>query len=383
MAKRTRIGIYYSYDDNWIGGTYYYQNLIKSLNLLRNEDKPHIVIIAKEDESFKSIKEINYPYLSYKNINKTSLLNKISSTLKRKILSKNKTIKTINFGVDVFFHPSEIQIPNSIKKHLYWIPDFQEAYFPELFSKDYIEFRKKSQQELLNKDCHVLFSSNDALNDFKELYPDAQTNCYVVNFSVFHPDYSNVKMDDLREKYNIETNNYFFCPNQFWKHKNHTIILKALKKIVTPNNLKFKILFSGKEFDYRNPTYFSELSQYVKDNNLSDYVSFLGFIDRKDQLSLMKNALAIIQPSLFEGWSTVVEDSKAMNQNIIVSSLNVHKEQLGKQAVYFNPNDENELQKIMIDFLNETKTKPEFNYNEKLALFGIKFMEVINKLKNN
>jgi hypothetical protein len=56
----------------------------------------------------------------------------------------------------------------------------------------------------------------------------------------------------------------------------------------------------------------------------------------------MNHALAIIQPSLFEGWSTVVEDVKAMNQHIIVSDLNVHRDQLGVQAFYFNPNNENE-----------------------------------------
>ncbi len=46
---------------------------------------------------------------------------------------------------------------------------------------------------------------------------------------------------------------------------------------------------------------------------------FLGFIDRGEQLQLMKNSIAIVQPSLFEGWSTVVEDTKAMQScNIIV-----------------------------------------------------------------
>ena len=40
MAKRIKVGIIYSYDENWIGGTYYYQNLIQSLNLLPERRKP-------------------------------------------------------------------------------------------------------------------------------------------------------------------------------------------------------------------------------------------------------------------------------------------------------------------------------------------------------
>ena len=36
-----------------------------------------------------------------------------------------------------------------------------------------------------------------------------------------------------------------------------------------------------------------------------------------DQLRLMKESLGVIQPSLFEGWSTVIEDAKALNKKSI------------------------------------------------------------------
>jgi len=94
----------------------------------------------------------------------------------------------------------------------------------------------------------------------------------------------------------------------------------------------------------------------------------------------MKNALAVIQPSLFEGWSSVVEDAKAMNQNLIVSALKVHKEQLGNQAYYFNPNDEKELIKQMILFIENEIKKPEFNYSNQLRLFGEKFIKVASEI---
>lgn len=106
----------------------------------------------------------------------------------------------------------------------------------------------------------------------------------------------------------------------------------------------------------------------------------MGFIDRGEQLCFMKNALVVIQPSLFEGWSTVVEDAKAMNQNLIVSSLNVHKEQLGNKGYYFNPNDEKELMNQMIFFLENRVSKPEFNYSDQLKLFGEKFNKVIAEI---
>ena len=384
MAQRIKVGIIYSYDENWIGGTYYYQNLIQSLKLLPDTRKPHLVILSNGMSSFDSIKAFNYPFITYKDLNITlSFFKKSRNKIIRRLFPQRIIWKKkINLGIDVLFHPSEVQIPNSIKKHLYWIPDFQEVYLPHFFSEEYLDFRKKSQQELLSSDKHILFSSNDACHDFGKLYPSAKSKKYVVNFSVFHPNYMNIKIEVLKEKYQIVAAPYFFSPNQFWQHKNHIVILKAVKKIKESYNINIQVLFSGKEFDSRNPTYFEEIKQFVAENNLQENIKFLGFIDRSEQLSLMKNAIAVIQPSLFEGWSSVIEDAKAMNQNLIVSSLNVHKEQLGNQGYYFSPADENELIDQIILFLENKIGTPEFNYDEQLSLFGEKFMEVISKINS-
>lgn len=384
MAKRIKIGIIYSYDENWIGGTYYYQNLIQSLKLLPDIKKPHLVILSDSITSFASIKELKYPYVTYKIlVNSFSFVEKCRNKLLKKIFPKRAIPKKkINYNIDVLFHPSEIQIPNSIKKHLYWIPDFQEVYLPHLFSENYLDYRKKSQQELLSNDKHILFSSTDACNDFEKLYPLAKPKKYVVNFSVFHPNYLDINIAELKDKYQLPNIPYFFSPNQFWKHKNHIVVLKAVKEIKENYNSNIQVLFSGKESDARNPTYFEEIKQFVLENNLEDNIFFLGFIDRSEQLCFMKNALAVIQPSLFEGWSSVVEDAKAMNQKLIVSSLNVHQEQLGDQAYYFNPNNENELINKMILFLENKMDSPEFNYTEQLHLFGENFMSVINTINS-
>ena len=130
----------------------------------------------------------------------------------------------------------------------------------------------------------------------------------------------------------------------------------------------------------RNPEYFASLRTYVSENNLTNEVKFLGFIDRRDQLQLMNNAVAIIQPSLFEGWSTVVEDAKAMNQCIIASNLNVHKEQLFDSAYFFDPSDAEALSEIMLKIMNGKKVKYQKNYNENIQKFGRDFINIINKI---
>ncbi len=382
MGKRIKVGIVYSYDENWIGGTYYYQYLIQSLNLLPNDKKPHLVILSKKKSSFESVKKLRYPYISYQ-----LLANNLTFKIKLKnfILNSFSEVKRqfkehINFNIDVIFHPSELELPTQVKKRLYWIPDFQEHYLPHLFSEEHYDYRKSSQKKLLAKDEHVLFSSEDAKRDFYDIYPKAECYTYVTNFAVFHPKKWDLDLQTLKSKYGLPDGKYFFCANQFWKHKNHLVVLKAIRYMKDLYKIEPLVCFTGKEHDIRNPTYFKSLKEYVKKNDLTENARFLGFIDRDEQLSLMKNAEAIIQPSLFEGWSSVVEDAKAMNQNIIVSSLDVHKEQLGENGYYFNPEHLEELSDKMHLFLKNTVSKPKFNYSKNQSDFGIQFMEVIKNV---
>jgi glycosyltransferase involved in cell wall biosynthesis len=247
-----------------------------------------------------------------------------------------------------------------------------------LFAEEELIRRKNWQSKIAALKTNILFSSFDALNDFKKFYPQAQCRLFVVPFTVSHPDFQDISINDLREKFNIK-GNYFFSPNQFWKHKNHQLVLNALL-ILKKTGIKTQVVFTGKEEDYRNPEYFPSLKRFINENDLAEYVKFLGFIDRKEQLQLMKNSFAVIQPSLFEGWSTVVEDAKAMNQFVILSNLPVHQEQIQKNVCFFDPYNAEDLAK-KINLLLENPPEREIVPYDK-DIFGKKFLEILKCVKN-
>jgi len=121
------------------------------------------------------------------------------------------------------------------------------------------------------------------------------------------------------------------------------------------------------------------LQNYVLQNNIQDNVRFLGFIDRIDQLALMKHSQAIIQPSLFEGWSTVVEDVKAMNQSLILSDIRVHREQIIRNVVFFEPENTVQLAKILENY----KPKSEISdYKTNNIKFGETFRDILIQIKS-
>ena len=200
----------------------------------------------------------------------------------------------------------------------------------------------------------------------------------MLQFAVIHPDLIDGDIKIVKEKYGI-TGDYFFSPNQFWQHKNHISIIEAIK-ILKDKGVSVKVIFTGKEYDYRNPEYTTNLKQKVIDYQLESEILFLGFIDRIDQLILMKNAQAVIQPSLFEGWSTVVEDAKALNQTLIVSNIAVHHEQLGDRGYFFSPNDYKDLALKIVEVIENpaNKISYDFNYIENIKQFALELKMLTN-----
>jgi len=381
MAKRKRIGLSYTYNENWIGGTYYIENLVNALNALNDEEKPHIVLLTDSYESFWTAQQkFNYPYISFQlgsgEANKGfQLLNRITNRL-FKIRLFSQKIKAL----DAVFPYYKSEQQSAAKKKIYWVADFQEHFAPEFFSEDDIASRLQNQQEIQASAGHLIVSSNTALGHFKSIFPKHTVKVSVLPFAVAHPSYQDINIKLLLEKYRLPAR-YFICPNQFWKHKNQLVVLKAVKELKT-EGIEITVAFTGNTNDYRNPHYFTEMKAFVEDNNIGNNVKFLGFIDRRDQLQLINNAIAIIQPSLFEGWSTVVEDAKLMNKFLLVSDIEIHREQLvNSSARFFDPYNVNQLAQLLQQSSEHQTPPPLFEsntYHESVKKFGRTFLQIID-----
>lgn len=379
MAKKSRIGIVYNFDENWIGGTYYVQNLIRSLNYLPRKEQIKLYILTKDELQFKELQNTtNYPRLKFiPSKPQYSKIERFANKISQKLIKRKIFFKGINLDCVFPLHGVPPNLSH-INKLIFWIPDFQEKYLPLFFSPEEVATRQLNYENLVALGHPVVFSSTNALNDFNSFFPDSRNEKNVLQFAVVHPELDLKNFSQVKKKYGIE-GNYFFSPNQFWQHKNQIAIIEATK-ILKGQGIEVKIIFTGKEYDYRNPDYTDNLKQKIVEYKLENEISFLGFIDRKEQLLLMKNADAVIQPSLFEGWSTVVEDAKALNCSLIVSNIEVHKEQLENKAYFFAPNDYNALALQMIEVMNNpfNKLKYDLDYFENIKKFAVNVKRVIN-----
>ena len=214
-----------------------------------------------------------------------------------------------------------------------WMPDFQHAVIPEMFGVAELQERDAGFRHMLTYAESIVLSSNSARTHCQNYYPEALRKVKVLEFpSLLEPsvgaDSPNaVATFNLPEK-------FFLVSNQFWRHKNHGIVFEALH-LLKAQGLDIVVVCTGHTYDYRKPQYFDELLGEIHKSNLAEQVRILGVVPRALQLQLMQAAQAIIQPSLFEGWNTTVEDARAMGCPIILSDIGVHLEQAPPQCAYF------------------------------------------------
>jgi glycosyltransferase involved in cell wall biosynthesis len=377
--KRKILGLIFSYDDQWIGGTYYTINLIHALNVLNEAEKPEILAFSNVEDFAKLQKETVYPYLKYELFEqpKLNVLSRLVNMITFKVFKKVIFKHQYKGHLDALFIMQRSGYLESVpfEKRIYWIPDFQDRHYPEFFTSEGLAKKHERSQWIADNARNIILSSESVKKDWLQYYPQYKGNTTVVHFAVTHPKYDGLEIAELRNKFNLPER-YFFSPNQFWAHKNHMVVIQAAE-ILKQQGIPVTIAFSGKENDNRNPGYPEKLKAYVKENDLEDVVRFLGFLDRREQLKLMKHAVAVIQPSLFEGWSTVIEDAMAMNQRIIASDLEVNIEQLGDKGIYFDRNDANECAEVIERFF-ESPTTLSFDYKKKQLDFACDFMSCLN-----
>lgn len=378
MGTKDEIAIVYDYSDGWIGGVYYVQNLISAMTLLEDDDKPIINVYSLQQKDVEELKAITgYPFLVFQQAKNKNVFDKVINRLHYLLLPKiGSYIKAVNKKnlKGKFVFPIQDFKAASQDVTLSWIPDFQELYYPQYFSKKELKFRDKGHRLFFETKTPMVLSSNAAKNDCLKFYPEYKHNIAVLHFAVKHPDFSDLDFGQLLEKFQIKEN-YIFCANQFWKHKNHLFLFKAYKKL-KDQGFPYQLVCSGQLKSYSDDEYTQSIRDFLKENHLENDIKILGFIDRKEQLCLMQNSYAMVQPSLFEGWSTVVEDAKALNKFIFLSDLDVHIEQNPKNACFFDATNEDDLvEKLM----NVKPTAEPYDYAENRKQFAKDFLEIIKK----
>jgi len=249
-----------------------------------------------------------------------------------------------------------------------WIPDFQHVHLPEFFDQGDLDRRNTTFQRLAEKATVVMLSSEAAHADFAQSVPQYARKARVVPFpSLLALEELTADPTVTRIKFNLPEK-FALVANQFWAHKNHALVVEALSMLQRKD---IHIVMTGLPSDHRDPANknFSALLQAIAAAGLNSQITILGLAPYTDLVNLMRTAALIIQPSRFEGWSTVVQDAKALGRPLLCSDIDVHREQAPRALGFFPTDRADVLAELLAAHWNDLAPGPNYTLEQQsLAL---------------
>lgn len=382
MGKRTRIGLNLFFDNHSNSGIVnYIYNIVAALNTLPEDKQPEVVLLYNSGSPVDYIRGIGYPKLTtiFFALEPYRPVVKKVNTLLEKITGRNffKYIKYYR-KFDVLYPYFEMINPpfSDYSNKIHWMVDFNNRAFPDHYPDKTMEIYQRRVTALSDK---IVLSSDTLKNELKQYYPDYRNEVLVLRFASTIVLNKEQEIDTVKKKVGLDGVDYFMSPNQFWEHKNQIVVFEALNELkenFAPG--RFKIVFTGSMDVNRGKGKYSDvLTKKIAEYGLEEYVVFTGVLDRQDQLALMKHSIALIQPSLYEGWSTLVEEAKALGKFIILSDLPVHREQINKNVAFFEPKNSKALANLLQNELVKPTVVEPIDYSNNIKDFGNKIIELL------
>ncbi len=135
----------------------------------------------------------------------------------------------------------------------------------------------------------------------------------------------------------IPYDKYIFYPAQFWTHKNHVNLIKAIS-LLKSQGMEVNLICVGSEKNNRD--YVQEM---IQKEGLTRQVAILGFVSDEEIVTLYCHARALVMPTFFGPTNIPPLEAFVLGCPVAVSNVYGMPEQVGDAALTFNPDSVQEI----------------------------------------
>jgi glycosyltransferase involved in cell wall biosynthesis len=392
MRKIKKIALMAVGDSAWQGGIQYGTNILNALNTVSSQGQLEIHLFKRKHQHFLNLQDFTNLNLQVHLVEEEfpgfTFLNRVYWFLQRKLFGRiNPQAENyfLSNGFDYVF-PATLSSCNGRLNSGSWIADFQYHHFPDGHDRKINIQAERTIGFIAHKTDKIIFSSKFCQNDGFTLFPVVQGKSEVMPFTVYiNP--AHLQDDHLpavRERYGIE-GPYIMVSNVFGATKNHKTLFEALG-LLRKKGLRINCVCTGNFVNYAMMEFTNEVFQMITRAGIRDQLFILGLIPREDQIALYRMSLAMVQPSINEGWSTCVEEAKALGKTLILSDIEVHREQYPENPHFFKGTDPQELS-VQLEKVFEMNSGREFpdrlveqdalkKYHKEVISFGENFIRI-------
>ena len=167
---------------------------------------------------------------------------------------------------------------------------FKHSTFPEITKKEF-NYRENLYFYSLKRSKLIITSCESIKKNLCRHYKINEKKVFVIPYTPSNLFIKKKLNKEFLNKYKI-IKNYFFYPAQIWGHKNHLVILKAVK-ILNKKSIYVNLVFSGRDRGYRKV-----LDSYIFKNKIK-HVFFTGFLSSGEMHYMYKNCKGVIFTTLW------------------------------------------------------------------------------------
>ncbi len=229
--------------------------------------------------------------------------------------------------------------------------------FPEVSKDGEWEKREVLFGNIARKALLILVDSEAGKEDVVNIYGAPQEKIKVLPF--LPPTYlanSNRQKEsiDIRQKYNLPEK-YIFYPAQFWPHKNHLRLVRAVHLLKTRRNIEVSVVLAGSpQVDYSTLDEVMKLSEELETDK---QIKYLGYVPHEDMAALYSNASALVMPTFFGPTNIPILEAFALSCPVITSDIRGIREQVGDAGLLADP----ESVEAIAEAIYKIYTKPELS----------------------
>jgi glycosyltransferase involved in cell wall biosynthesis len=288
------------------------------------------------------------------------------------------------FGADVvlpcmYLPPAGFQRP-----WLSYAYDFQHRHYPGFFAPEELRDRDQRYADMLHQAKHVICYSQTVKADAERFFGAFPARIHVLPFAPYAEPGWLEPSEDVRAMYGIDRP-YFLVSNRFWIHKDHPTALRAFGQFLKDGGDALLVL-TGEVNDYRVPDYATQLQAIVEETGVGPSLRVLGHIPKANQIALIKRAVTMIQPTLFEGGpgGGAAHNAIALGTSVIASDIPVNRELDCGAVTFFRAGDHMALAASMRHHASVPVSRPsdarlQAQGRERIALAGRVLMDAVQQ----
>jgi glycosyltransferase involved in cell wall biosynthesis len=324
----------------WFGGWMYMRNLVCALSDYGDPNIETLLFLGPDRADDPYVRDLPHLPRTRLIIDPAFSEERVRSNYVRTLLTgRNAPLLDayVRERVDAAFAPAIFHGWRAEVPAIAWFPDFQHRRLSHMFSRSAWWKRELGFRAQVATSACIMLSSEDAERDCLTYYPAARGRTQVARFAVPVDSWPTAQAAWTRLRAEGVAEDFIFLPNQLWQHKNHMLAVEAAGLLARRGATR-QILITGHGEDPRRPGYRAELEARIVALGASQNIRLLGSVDHGLVQAMMIGANALLNPSRFEGWSTTVEEAKAVGTPMLLSDLPIHREQ-APGARFFGEDD--------------------------------------------